>query len=57
MSYKKNVTVTITRTIYISECPHDSKVVDKDPPKERFCTDCNAWIPYKETSYTGPEIG
>lgn len=30
--------------------------VDKDPPRERKCPRCGAWVPFKETAVTGPDF-
>lgn len=46
------------RTIYVAECPTcgDRDIKESNPPKERLCTKCNTWVPYKEESYTGPSL-
>jgi len=48
--------VLVKRTIYVSECEHKKDIKESNPPKERFCDECNKWIPYKEESWTGPQI-
>jgi hypothetical protein len=54
MSYER--IVTVKRTIYVSECEcGDRTEVTENPPKERFCK-CGKWVPFKEVSYTGPEL-
>jgi len=46
----------VKRMLYVAKCPTCNDVVTKteNPPKERFCMDCNCWVPYVEESYTGP---
>ena len=54
MSYEE----FIKRTIWVAECPNCADRVERtdDPPKERFCTDCQIWVPFKEVSYIGPKL-
>ena len=49
-------TVVVKRTIWVSQCPHDRIICTENPPKERYCSDCNDWILYKEESYTGVDL-
>jgi len=48
----------VKRTIFVAKCKTcgDSKEVDKDPPRERYCSECKVWIPYEEVSFTGPSL-
>lgn len=57
MTYERNVQVTITRKIYVAKCQcGETDIRDANPPRERRCQ-CGEWVPYKEESYTGPELG
>lgn len=48
----------IKRTIYVATCPTCEERVEKtdDPPKERFCDTCKAWVPFEAISYTGQDL-
>lgn len=47
----------IKRTIYVAQCECGERDIREDnPPKERLCA-CGKWVPYKEESYVGPNIG
>lgn len=48
----------IRRILYISQCPKcgDRQEVDANPPRERFCSVCEIWVPFVEESYTGPDL-
>ena len=53
MSYE----ILVKRTIWVSECECGDRCErTENPPKERFCTKCSKWVPYKEISYTGPKL-
>lgn len=52
MSYE----VLVKRTVWVAECPHDKKIADQSPARERYCSECSAWIPYVEISYTGKDL-
>ncbi len=47
----------VKRTLYVSVCPTcgNRKEVTEDPPKERMCNFCKAWVPFKAVSFTGPD--
>lgn len=46
----------VKRTIWVAECPHDKRIAESNPPRECYCNECQAWIPFKEVSYTGPSL-
>jgi len=48
----------IKRTIYIAECVCGwREEVTNNPPRERKCKDCGEWVPFKEQSAIGPDLG
>jgi len=49
----------LKRTIWVALCTTcgERVIAEKDPPpKERFCSTCNTWVPFQEESYTGPSL-
>lgn len=52
------VITNIKRTVWISQCPEctDRVVKTESAPRERLCMNCNLWVPFKEESYTGPDL-
>lgn len=54
MSYE----VLIKRIIYVAKCDGcgGSEEKTENPPRERWCTQCSKWVPYKEESFTGPSL-
>lgn len=45
------------RTIYVANCPKcgESDVKDDNPPRERYCNNCQEWAKYEEQSYIGKD--
>lgn len=50
--------ILVKRTIWVSECPKCGDRIERteNPPKERLCSPCNEWVPFKEVSYVGPKL-
>jgi len=48
----------VKRTIYVAICPKcgDRTEHTERVAKEKYCSQCNVWVPYEEVSFTGPEI-
>ncbi len=48
----------IKRTIWVAKCEGcgaSDEQTDRHP-RERFCADCQKWVPYVEQSYIGPDL-
>jgi len=48
----------VTRMIYVATCDScQEKIIHTENyAKERYCKNCDKWVPFKEESYTGPEL-
>ena len=55
---QREAKVDATRTVWVANCPGcgDSVEHPEKRAKIRFCTPCQRWIPYVETSYPGPKL-
>lgn len=56
MAYQEKVEAT--RTIWVAKCSGcgDSIEREEKSAKERWCLTCAKWVPFVETSYTGPKL-
>jgi len=55
MAFKK--VVIVERTIWVSECTCGDRVErTENTARERYCANCDKWIPFTKVTYSGPDI-